>query len=161
MGGSVSGRETERDSSSFRAGTDVLWREVGRKKISEVRLLVHERLPRLRLIPFKIIRIERRAFSLGSRAFVFRFCSKENLMPSVSVNGRQISYWTGRKGILEERETVLFFHGAGGGQYSWSYQKGYFEKEFNPIIIELPAMENQKEQGNRRSQGMPSMSRRS
>ncbi|HXX33554.1 MAG TPA: alpha/beta hydrolase [Thermodesulfobacteriota bacterium] len=59
-------------------------------------------------------------------------------MPIVSVNGRQISYWTGRKGILEGRETVLFIHGAGGRQYSWGYQKGYFEKEFNPIIIELP-----------------------
>jgi pimeloyl-ACP methyl ester carboxylesterase len=59
-------------------------------------------------------------------------------MPFVSINGRQISYWTGRRGILERRETVLFIHGAGGGQYTWSYQKGYFEKEFNPIIIELP-----------------------
>lgn len=59
-------------------------------------------------------------------------------MPIISVNGRQISYWTGRRGILEGRETVLFIHGAGGGQYSWSYQKGFFEKEFNPIIIELP-----------------------
>jgi pimeloyl-ACP methyl ester carboxylesterase len=59
-------------------------------------------------------------------------------MPSVSVNGREISYWTGRKGILEGRETVLFIHGAGGGQYTWSFQKGFFEKEFNPIIIELP-----------------------
>lgn len=59
-------------------------------------------------------------------------------MPIVSVNGRQINYWTGRRGILERRETVLFIHGAGGGQYSWSYQKGYFEKEFNPIIVELP-----------------------
>lgn len=59
-------------------------------------------------------------------------------MPFVSINGRQISYWTGRRGILEGRESVLFIHGAGGGQYTWSYQKGYFEKEFNPIIIELP-----------------------
>ena len=82
-------------------------------------------------------------------------------MSIVSANGRQVSYWTGRRGILEGRETILLIHGAGGGQYSWSSQKGYFEKEFNPIIIELPAMENQKEQGNRRSQGMPSMSRRS
>ncbi len=59
-------------------------------------------------------------------------------MPIVSVNGRQISYWTGSKGILEGSETILFIHGAGGGQYSWSYQKGYFEKKFNPFIIELP-----------------------
>jgi pimeloyl-ACP methyl ester carboxylesterase len=59
-------------------------------------------------------------------------------MPIVRINGKQISYWTGRKGILEGRETILFIHGAGGGQYTWSYQKGFFEKEFNPIVIELP-----------------------
>jgi pimeloyl-ACP methyl ester carboxylesterase len=59
-------------------------------------------------------------------------------MPIVHVDGKQISYWTGRKGLLEGRETILFIHGAGGGQYTWSYQKGFFEKEFNPIIIELP-----------------------
>jgi len=59
-------------------------------------------------------------------------------MPIVRIDGKQISYWTGRKGILEGRETILFIHGAGGGQYTWSYQKGFFEKEFNPIVIELP-----------------------
>ena len=59
-------------------------------------------------------------------------------MPIVQVDGKQISYWTGRKGLLEGRETILFIHGAGGGQYTWSYQKGFFEKEFNPVIIELP-----------------------
>ena len=59
-------------------------------------------------------------------------------MPIVQVDGKQISYWTGRRGLLEGRETILFIHGAGGGQYTWSYQKGFFEKEFNPVIIELP-----------------------
>jgi pimeloyl-ACP methyl ester carboxylesterase len=59
-------------------------------------------------------------------------------MPIVQIDGKQISYWTGRKGLLEGRETVLFIHGAGGGQYTWSYQKGFLEKQFNPIIIELP-----------------------
>ena len=59
-------------------------------------------------------------------------------MPIVQIDGKQISYWTGRKGLLEGRETVIFIHGAGGGQYTWSYQKGFFEKQFNPIIIELP-----------------------
>ncbi len=59
-------------------------------------------------------------------------------MPFVRIERKQISYWTGRKGLLEGRETVLFIHGAGGGQYTWSYQKGYFEKQFNPIVIELP-----------------------
>ena len=59
-------------------------------------------------------------------------------MPIVRIGGKQISYWAGRKGIIEGKEFVLFIHGAGGGQYTWSYQKGFFEKEFNPIIIELP-----------------------
>ena len=124
--------------SSFRAGTNLLWREVGGEEISEARLLVYERLSRLRLLPFEIIRTKGREYFVGSRPFLFRFRSKEDLMPFVSINGRQISYWTGRRGILEGRESVLFIHGAGGGQYTWSYQKGYFEKEFNPIIIELP-----------------------
>src|SRR5512136_369470 len=59
-------------------------------------------------------------------------------MPIVHVHGKQISYWIGRKSLLEGREVILFVHGAGGGQYTWSYQKGFFEKRFNPIIIELP-----------------------
>jgi pimeloyl-ACP methyl ester carboxylesterase len=59
-------------------------------------------------------------------------------MPIVRIDGKQISYWAGRKGFLGGRETVLFIHGAGGGQYTWSYQKGFFEKQFNPIVIELP-----------------------
>jgi len=59
-------------------------------------------------------------------------------MPIVRINGKQISYWSARKGFIEGKETVLFIHGAGGGQYTWSYQKGFFEKEFNPVIVELP-----------------------
>jgi len=59
-------------------------------------------------------------------------------MPIVRTEEKQISYWGERKGFLEGREIVLFIHGAGGGQYTWSYQKGYFEKQFNPIVIELP-----------------------
>ena len=44
----------------------------------------------------------------------------------------------GRKGFIEGKEVILFIHGAGGGQYTWSSQKGFFEKHFNPVIIELP-----------------------
>ncbi len=58
-------------------------------------------------------------------------------MPIVRLDGKQISYWVG-KGIPREREIVLFIHGAGGGQFTWSYQKAFFEKRFNPMIIELP-----------------------
>jgi pimeloyl-ACP methyl ester carboxylesterase len=59
-------------------------------------------------------------------------------MPIVRINGKQINYWTRRKNLLDGKETVLFIHGAGGGKFVWSYQKGFFEKKFNPIIIELP-----------------------
>ena len=59
-------------------------------------------------------------------------------MTIVRIDGKQMSYWTARKGLVEGKEKVLFIHGAGGGQYTWSYQKGFFEREFDPIIIELP-----------------------
>ena len=59
-------------------------------------------------------------------------------MPIFRVGEKGISYWAARREISEKRETVLFIHGAGGGQLSWIFQKGFFEKEFNPIIIELP-----------------------
>lgn len=59
-------------------------------------------------------------------------------MPIVRIDGKQISYWIGKRDFIERREIILFIHGAGGGEYTWSYQKGFFEKEFSPIIIELP-----------------------
>jgi pimeloyl-ACP methyl ester carboxylesterase len=59
-------------------------------------------------------------------------------MPWVDVGGRQIHYWIGKGRPSEKRETLLFIHGAGGRQLTWIYQKGFFEKRFNPIIIELP-----------------------
>ncbi len=59
-------------------------------------------------------------------------------MPIVSIGGRKINYWIGREGLSEKKDVILFVHGAGGGQYTWSYQKGFFEKRFNSIILELP-----------------------
>ncbi len=59
-------------------------------------------------------------------------------MPIIRVNAKQISYWIGKSALSERREVVLFIHGAGGGEYTWSYQKAFFEKRFTPIVIELP-----------------------
>ena len=59
-------------------------------------------------------------------------------VPIIRLGEKQINYWTGRDGLRGEREAVLFVHGAGGGQFAWSYQKAFFEKRFNAIIIELP-----------------------
>jgi len=50
----------------------------------------------------------------------------------------EISYWTIRKSSSEDGENILFIHGAGGSQFSWGFQKGFFEREFNPIIVDLP-----------------------
>ena len=58
-------------------------------------------------------------------------------MPIVRVNNKQISYWEGKDEQQTERETILFVHGAGGGQLTWSFQKAFFEKHAHPIIIEL------------------------
>ncbi len=58
-------------------------------------------------------------------------------MPIVQVNGKQLSYWVGGKGLSDREKTVLFIHGAGGTQLVWTYQKAFFEREFDPIVIEL------------------------
>lgn len=63
------------------------------------------------------------------------------------INERLISYWTGRDGFKEGRAYVLFIHGAGGGQHIWSYQKGFFKKEFNPILLDLPGHGESGEEG--------------
>jgi pimeloyl-ACP methyl ester carboxylesterase len=59
-------------------------------------------------------------------------------MPSVRVNNKQISYWEGKDEEQAGRETILFIHGAGGGQFTWSFQKRFFERHAHPIVIELP-----------------------
>jgi len=58
-------------------------------------------------------------------------------MPVVRINGKQLSYWVGGKGLSDREKTVLFIHGSGGSQLVWSYQKAFFEKGFDPIVIEL------------------------
>jgi len=59
-------------------------------------------------------------------------------MPIIELKGELVNFWIGNGGFLKGREIILFIHGAGGSQFVWSFQKRYFEKEFNPIIIELP-----------------------
>jgi pimeloyl-ACP methyl ester carboxylesterase len=49
-----------------------------------------------------------------------------------------MSYWVGRHGSSGGKETILFIHGAGGGEFTWSFQKGFFEKGYSPLILDLP-----------------------
>jgi pimeloyl-ACP methyl ester carboxylesterase len=59
-------------------------------------------------------------------------------MPFGRVGDNGMNYWIGREGLSTRKETILFIHGAGGGLLSWNCQKAFFEKEFKPIMIELP-----------------------
>ena len=59
-------------------------------------------------------------------------------MPIVESNSRQISYVTGRRGIQEGLRTLVFVHGSGGSRLLWNYQRQFFEKFFNVIMVDLP-----------------------
>lgn len=59
-------------------------------------------------------------------------------MPILPIGEKQIHYWVGRHHRWDDHRTVTFIHGAGGGLFTWSGQKGFLEKAFNPIILELP-----------------------
>jgi pimeloyl-ACP methyl ester carboxylesterase len=59
-------------------------------------------------------------------------------MPTCRLGEKGISYWAGGKNASERKEAILFIHGAGGGQLSWSFQKGFFERDFNPVFVDLP-----------------------
>jgi pimeloyl-ACP methyl ester carboxylesterase len=59
-------------------------------------------------------------------------------MPILQVNNRSIHYWTPTGKHTDQREILLFVHGAGGGQLTWTFQKVYFERDFQPILLELP-----------------------
>jgi pimeloyl-ACP methyl ester carboxylesterase len=59
-------------------------------------------------------------------------------MPTCRLGEKRINYWTGGKRASERAESIHFINRAGGGQLSWSFQKGFFEKDFNPVFIDLP-----------------------
>ncbi len=59
-------------------------------------------------------------------------------MPTFRIGEIGINYWTVKVDSAQKKGTVLFIHGAGGSQLSWSFQKAFFEKEFYPIMIDLP-----------------------
>jgi pimeloyl-ACP methyl ester carboxylesterase len=59
-------------------------------------------------------------------------------MPIIQVNNRSIHYWTPTEKRPDRKEVLLFVHGAGGGQLTWTFQKAYFENDFQPVLLELP-----------------------
>jgi pimeloyl-ACP methyl ester carboxylesterase len=59
-------------------------------------------------------------------------------MPFVRTETGEMNYWRGNESSLGAREPVLFIHGAGGTQFAWGFQKSYFEKRYDPIVLDLP-----------------------
>jgi pimeloyl-ACP methyl ester carboxylesterase len=62
----------------------------------------------------------------------------ENPMHLIQTNGKQIAYTTGLGGIVEGRETLVFVHGSGGSHLQWNYQRSFFQKRCNVLLIDLP-----------------------
>ncbi len=59
-------------------------------------------------------------------------------MARVQLNGKSIHYWMGKRSSLEGKPVLVFVHGAGGNRFVWGFQKGYFEKRYVPIVLDLP-----------------------
>lgn len=59
-------------------------------------------------------------------------------MPFFRSESVAIWYWAKNKIPSPGRPLVLFIHGAGGSQLSWSFQKAFFERDFDPVLIDLP-----------------------
>ena len=59
-------------------------------------------------------------------------------MPIIQSNAKQIGYVTGRGGIREALKTLVFVHGSGGSRLLWNYQRQFFEKSYNVVIVDLP-----------------------
>ncbi len=59
-------------------------------------------------------------------------------MQLVQSNGKKIGYTTGLGGIREGRKTLVFVHGSGGSHLHWNYQRQYFQKSYNVVMVDLP-----------------------
>ena len=59
-------------------------------------------------------------------------------MPFLRIDNTDINYVTGKDGIIEGRENLVFIHGGGGNHKAWLMQLRNFGADYNPIAIELP-----------------------
>jgi pimeloyl-ACP methyl ester carboxylesterase len=72
-------------------------------------------------------------------------------MPIIQSNAKQIGYVTGRGGIREGLRTLVFVHGSGGSRLHWNYQRQFFKKSYNVVMVDLPG------HGEARSEGEDSV----
>ena len=59
-------------------------------------------------------------------------------MPFFRSEDTGIRYWAKSRTPALGRPLLLFLHGAGGSQLSWTFQKAFFEREFDPVLVDLP-----------------------
>jgi pimeloyl-ACP methyl ester carboxylesterase len=59
-------------------------------------------------------------------------------MPIIDAYGMRGNVVFGRKERAEEKDSLVFIHGAGGNWTSWYLQRDYFSRDFNCFIMELP-----------------------
>ncbi len=59
-------------------------------------------------------------------------------MPTVEVDGRTIHYLTGVSGLVPQRRTIIFVHGAGGNATVWQGQRRGLDRGINTICLDLP-----------------------
>lgn len=52
--------------------------------------------------------------------------------------GRAIHYRTGGDGIIADRPSLVFLHGAGGNARIWMRLLLHFQKRFNTVLVDLP-----------------------
>jgi pimeloyl-ACP methyl ester carboxylesterase len=53
-------------------------------------------------------------------------------------NGKEIAYATGHGGIEKGRKTLVFVHGSGASHLHWNYQRQFFQKSHNVVLVDLP-----------------------
>ena len=74
-------------------------------------------------------------------------------MPFFRSEETGIWYWAKSKISSRGRPLLLFIHGAGGSQLSWTFQKAFFEREFDPVLIDLPGHGESGGQGKEKIEG--------
>jgi pimeloyl-ACP methyl ester carboxylesterase len=63
---------------------------------------------------------------------------REDIMHVLKSDGKQIGYATGQGGLKEGRRTLVFVHGSGGDRLLWNYQRQFFQKSYNLVLVDLP-----------------------
>jgi pimeloyl-ACP methyl ester carboxylesterase len=59
-------------------------------------------------------------------------------MPIIDAYGMRGNVVVGREERAEEKDSLVFIHGAGGNWTSWYLQRDYFSRDFNCFVMELP-----------------------